>query len=103
MVNANADQASVEHTASIRVRLNVLSFYLLGSIPSKLRYYLLGLLVLATVIGGIFFYIYKVKSQMKSYPALVDPIEPITGSDPVPAREDNFGLARRQGTANGGQ
>lgn len=65
--------------------------YILDSIPSKMIYYFLIFAALILSIGGIFWYVMKLRSQMKQYPPLDDNPDSIIGSNPEPSRQGKYG------------
>ena len=68
----------------------------IGSLPSRTLTYILIFLLLGGIIGGIFYYIFKLRGEIKRMPRI--PNDPgnddITGSNPIPEKEGNYGIPR---------
>ena len=64
-----ADLAIQEPIVNIKVRVISLSI-ILGSLPSRTLYYMLIFLVLGGIIGGIFYYIIKLRGEIKRLPRI---------------------------------
>ena len=65
----------------------------IDQIPSKMKYYVLAFTGLIIIIAGIFFYIFRMRQQMKQYPQMDENPDSIIGSDPEPQRRGRFGLS----------
>ena len=92
--NAVAELVLTEITVNIKV-INRFFLTSLDQISSRLFYYFIVFAILIAVIGGILFYIVKLRGNMKNAASGVDD-DPnsIIGSDPEPKVAGRYGMQR---------
>ena len=94
MVNVNAEVDTTAHTANTKVPFNF-NLIFIAQASSKFLYYFLVLAVLLLSIGGIVFYIFRVRGQIKrGAEQMNDDPNSIIGRDPEPAKQGKYGFQR---------
>ena len=68
----------------------------IDAIPSKMKTYIFVFMGILALIGGIGWYIWHMRQQMKQYPQLDEDPDSIIGTNPEPARLGRFGLNQPQ-------